>query len=179
MPATKGKGRNILLENVLLFSFWIAFFSLAGSLCLHGQTYETTGASINWEDPAAWSCSGGPCGNNPFPGRDLQNDDVFIRHNINYYSNNPITIRNNSSIDISQGARLNLASNLNISNGGVLAVNGGSIRIGPGIMNNDGLASFSDAFVQKDGNYINNGSTTLANACIEILDGNFNNNGSL
>ncbi|MCB0589198.1 MAG: hypothetical protein KDD06_28175, partial [Phaeodactylibacter sp.] len=166
-------------RSFFLFGAWAALFLFLNSLSLSGQTYQTTGASSNWEDPAAWSCSGGPCGNNPSPNRILQNDDVFIRHDINYYGNNPIDIRNHSSIHISEGATLSLTSNLNIDNGGALSIDNGALNIGPGVMNNDGTVDLANALVHKDGNYINNGITTMNNSCIEVIDGNFNNHASL
>ena len=61
------------------------------------QTYVTTGLSDDWNNSIAWDCSNGPCGNNPIPDKNLGNSKVYVQHNINYNSNNPISIGNNGN----------------------------------------------------------------------------------
>ena len=147
---------------------------------LAGKTYTTTGLSNEWDDPDAWTCSGGGCNNNALvPPTDLNNVDLVILHQIINTDNNPIRVRNGDSIIIKNGGSLILSSNLNLDAGGVVYINNGRLVIGPGVFNCNGTITAEKAFIIKDGNFVVNGSVNLLNSCIELVDGNFNNFGTV
>jgi hypothetical protein len=156
----------------LLFAFFFLF-----SLSVSAQTYTTTGLSNNWENPAAWSCP--DCRNNDpaFPDSRFTYD-VIIEHDITYSANPPIEIRNDGSL-IVRGATFTNLSNLNVTSRASAEITNGIIDIGPGVMNMDGTLTATNAIVFKDGNYVNDGITTLNGSCVTLRSGNFNNFGSV
>ena len=184
------KTRNFQISNSLYCSYnshhkFILSLSFVFVICftvrtdVRAQTYITTGLSDDWNNSISWNCSNGPCANNPVPDKKLGSSKIYVQHDMNYISNNPISIGNKGIIEITQGASLNLTSNLNINSGGELIINKGSIDIGPGVLNNNGSIFLIDALVKKDGNFVNDGPTNMSNSCIQILDGNFNNSSSI
>jgi hypothetical protein len=160
--------------------FYLFFILLVcSSGILLGQDYSTTGISDKWEDPAAWTCIGGGCNQNPYPNNTISNSEITINHNIFYNSNNPIKINRNGHLRIFENALLTTISNINVNTGGKLTVLQGQINIGPGILNNDGQINLTNAILTKNGNVVNNASITLQNACVNLTEGNFLNKNSL
>ena len=135
------------------------FFLLSGAI-LSAQNYTTTGLSSDWNDANAWICSGGGCNNKPFPNRSVSNSTITINHTIFY--NDPISLNNKAKLIIGNNAKLTTISNLNISSGSSLTVNQGQIEIGPGVLNNSGTITLTNAFFFKNGNIINDGSIILS-----------------
>ncbi|MCB0615463.1 MAG: hypothetical protein KDC75_19230, partial [Phaeodactylibacter sp.] len=171
--------RRPFFKGFRLFFSWAAFFSLLSSFSLLGQTYETTGASNDWNDPDAWICSGGGCADAPYPDNFLEDVNVFIRHDINYNSRIAIRIDDNSSVNILQGAHLSIASKLDIRRNGRLAINDGSLWAGQGILNNRGEMELTRALVEASGSYVNKGTMILDNSCNDLLRGTFINTSTL
>lgn len=148
------------------------------SLPVAAQDYTTTGASTDWNDPAAWTCTGRGCSTNPVPGEEIQNSTVTINHDITYNGTSNITLRNRGILTV-QGATFDNQGNLNIRSGGSLIGIDASIIIGPGILNNDGSVTLTNSLMTKNGNVVNNGIIELNSSCITLLSGNFNNNNTL
>ncbi|MBT8179577.1 MAG: hypothetical protein HKP60_10705, partial [Eudoraea sp.] len=121
------------IRYFLLLSFFLAGFQSQ----VFAQDYTTTGISTDWDDPDAWECSGGGCNNNPFPDNNVSRSTITINHDINYTNNQPINLRNRSTLVVN-GANFNNSSNLNIFSGSSLQATGAIISIGPGVMNIDG-----------------------------------------
>ena len=164
---------NALLNKLArpLNLFYLLFLCSTGIVL--GQDYETTGLSDNWEDPTAWTCIGGGCNKNPYPNITISNSEVTIKHRILYSSNNPIKINRNGSLIVLNNAIFSTVSNINVNTAGNLTVTQGQIDIGPGILNNDGQITLTNAVLTKNGNVVNNASITLQNACISLTEGNF------
>lgn len=170
---------NALLNKLArpLNLFYLLFLCSTGIVL--GQDYETTGLSDNWEDPTAWTCIGGGCNKNPYPNITISNSEVTIKHRILYSSNNPIKINRNGSLIVLNNAIFSTVSNINVNTAGNLTVTQGQIDIGPGILNNDGQITLTNAVLTKNGNVVNNASITLQNACISLTEGNFLNKTTL
>ena len=170
---------NALLNKLArpLNLFYLLFLCSTGIVL--GQDYETTGLSDNWEDPTAWTCIGGGCNKNPYPNNNISNTTITIKHNINYYSNNPIKLGRNGNLLVINNAVLITASNINVDVEGLLSANQGQIIIGPGVLNNSGRIELINAILTKDGNVVNDSEMALSNACVNLTDGNFVNNNIL
>ncbi len=164
-------GQNIL--SGLLFSFFLLI-----SLSASAQDYVSK-ADGDWESVDTWDCigPGGPCNRNPFPDTRVTGT-VTINHDVTYFSNQPIEIRNNGTLIVND-ATFDNRSNLNVNSGASVQLNKAILLIGPGVLNMNGELIATNSIIETDGNYVNNGSSTLDNSCVTILSGNFNNFGTL
>ncbi|MFT6127800.1 MAG: hypothetical protein ACJAVA_002295, partial [Flavobacteriaceae bacterium] len=157
----------------------ITIFFLLSAGMVSAQNYTTTGLSTDWNNAKAWTCSGGSCANKPIPDRRVSNSNITINHTIFYNSNNPISLDNKATLTIGNNAKLTTISNINISAGSSLTVNQGQIEIGPGVLNNLGTITLTNALMFKNGNIVNDGQIIVSNACVELINGNFVNNNTI
>ncbi|MBT8211304.1 MAG: hypothetical protein KJP14_12325, partial [Eudoraea sp.] len=164
---------SLKIRYFLLLCFFLAGFQSQ----VFAQDYTTTGNSTNWNDAAAWDCSGGGCNNNPFPDNNVSNSTITINHDINYTSNPPINLGNRAILEVN-GATFTNLSNLNInSSSAIFRTSNAIVSIGPGVMNVDGPVQIINSVVTKDGNVVNNQEINVNNACFTLDSGNFNNYG--
>ncbi|MEJ2163727.1 MAG: hypothetical protein P8X60_10600, partial [Robiginitalea sp.] len=167
---------NLGRNSYILSLFYSFLFLLA--LPLSAQDYESI-SDGDWENGNTWDCIGpdGPCNRNPFPSTRVTGT-VTISHDVTYFSNSPIEIRNNGELFVN-GSTFDNRSNLNINSGGSVELNNAILIIGPGVLNMDGELIATNSLIEKDGNYVNDGLSALFSSCVTITSGNFNNFGTV
>jgi len=145
-------------------------FFLLFALPLAAQEYTTTGNSTNWEDPAAWNCSGGGCAQNPVPPNTLRNITVNVNHDLVRNSTNTLTLQRNGRLNVNNSS-LVIVSRLWLRDRRArLVASEAEIIIGEGV-DLGGMDPSSDLF----NIFWNSGTTQLNEACFTLLQGNLYN----